>query len=125
MPISTENSLLFLSFLCTSFPATLNLELVTKKPDYNDAAFSNILYNQASIFLISFANCLTNLLAQYASTFLLSQAHLQESPLYSCFHKNIINCFNCHFKVFVLHTNNDVKLGRPLVNHFDIDICMC
>ena len=47
------------------------------------------------------------------------------SLLNFCLYKNIIDCFNCAIEIVVAYTNNNVKLARTLVNHFNINLRIC
>ena len=40
-------------------------------------------------------------------------------------YEHIINATNCLFEVFFSDTDNDVQFARALVNHLDIDSCVC
>ena len=39
-------------------------------------------------------------------------------------YKNIVNCLDGTIKVLICHTNDDIKLGRTLIDHLYIDIAV-
>lgn len=48
-----------------------------------------------------------------------------EYELNSCQNKDIINSFNSCFIIFIFNTNDDIQLTGSLVNHLNINLCMC
>ena len=46
------------------------------------------------------------------------------TPLDSCSYKNMINCLNRRFVIFITYTDDNIKLGRSLVNHLNINFRM-